>query len=590
MTGGPAPNSAPAVPIRTCSPSAARPPVSKTLLTLLGSSVLAGLVGLAEPAAAATRAVVVGIDGYTNIRRLNGAENDAKDIAAVLRKHGVSDLRVILSNEATRDQVLGALDAMVDRAQKDDLVIFSIAGHGNSEVWGTERPKDAKQGDKYEVFLLRDFFQPDFEGRIPANKRKEAGERILGREFQARLLKLEQKGARAVFVADTCHGGGLTRQVVAGAPEPTYRASPPYPSHAAGEDPLSFLYPGLPPEFDHLKMLPSLTFLAAVDRNTKAPEVRLPAGASTYRGALSFAFARILEGAADTNRDGDVTREEIFQYIKPFVRQATESKQTPELQPSDQAPEVRGKTVIRLAADLGGAEATRPQTANRVVRIFVDGGAPIAPSRGRTGDLDITPARDKSDSDLVFVPGPGGRNGRVVTSTGDALSYDAPATDLPAIAEREIARRELLEIGRGRSIEMRLLDKKAGAAGAASDRTYKSGETVEVEATLPPGGSKHYLLFNIGFDGTVQFLYPIVGKDRIQLPPGPNTLANMDVQRPYGADMMVLITSDKPLTGLIGTIKALDGERLALDAVSAIRKSLTEDMTISTQSLFTVQQ
>ena len=97
MTGGPAPNSAPAVPIRSHSPSAARPPVSKTLLTLLGSSVLAGLVGLAEPAAAATRAVVVGIDGYTNIRRLNGAENDAKDIAAVLRKHGIalSDRRAV---------------------------------------------------------------------------------------------------------------------------------------------------------------------------------------------------------------------------------------------------------------------------------------------------------------------------------------------------------------------------------------------------------------------------------------------------------------------------------------------------------------
>ena len=47
--------------------------------------VLAGLAHISTPADAARRAIVIGIDGYEHIPRLNKARNDAKAMAQRLR-------------------------------------------------------------------------------------------------------------------------------------------------------------------------------------------------------------------------------------------------------------------------------------------------------------------------------------------------------------------------------------------------------------------------------------------------------------------------------------------------------------------------
>ena len=38
-------------------------------------------------------------------------------------------------------------------------------------------------------------------------------QRIIGTEFNHFIKQFEERGARVLFVADTCHGGGLTRDV-----------------------------------------------------------------------------------------------------------------------------------------------------------------------------------------------------------------------------------------------------------------------------------------------------------------------------------------------------------------------------------------
>ncbi len=67
-------------------------------------------------------------------------------------------------------------------------------------------------------------------------------------------------------------------------------------------------------------------FLAAVDRNSKAPEVRVP-GVEGYRGALSYAVARALDGAADQNNDGQVTQAELFAYVQQIAYQLSDQRQ-----------------------------------------------------------------------------------------------------------------------------------------------------------------------------------------------------------------------------------------------------------------------
>src|SRR5262249_27980764 len=67
-------------------------------------------------------------------------------------------------------------------------------------------------------------------------------------------------------------------------------------------------------------------FLAAVDRNTKAPEVRIP-GVPGFRGALSYAVARAFEGAADENRKGRILQTELFTYVRQVAYQLSDQRQ-----------------------------------------------------------------------------------------------------------------------------------------------------------------------------------------------------------------------------------------------------------------------
>ena len=56
--------------------------------------------------------------------------------------------------------------------------------------------------------------------------------------------------------------------------------------------------------------------------------MRIP-GVPSYRGALSYAVARALEGAADENHDGKVTLKELFGYVRQVVYQLSDQRQNP---------------------------------------------------------------------------------------------------------------------------------------------------------------------------------------------------------------------------------------------------------------------
>jgi hypothetical protein len=51
------------------------------------------------------------------------------------------------------------------------------------------------------------------------------------------------------------------------------------------------------------------------------------------RGALSWAFARALEGRADKDGDGQVSELELLGYVVPAVHAQVESQQTPQVLP-----------------------------------------------------------------------------------------------------------------------------------------------------------------------------------------------------------------------------------------------------------------
>lgn len=557
----------------------------------LGAMALAMLAPFALPAAAParaeTRALVVGIDNYKYVNRLKGAENDARDIAATLARGGVKDIVPLTSNAASRASVLKALDDMVARTQSGDLVIIAFAGHGASERWGAVHPPDVRPGDEYTVFLLPDFEPPGLNGRPP--QRGSFSERILGREMNARLTQLEHKGARTLFVADTCHGGGLTRAIPAEAETAlSFRFQEAYPPPDGFEDRAAREASGIAAaDFDHLRHLPGLTFLAAVDRTKKAPELPIPAASGIMRGALSFAFARALEGEADVNHDGRLTRAELFYYLRSNVRQISSHVQEPELQPVGTAEDL---TVVDLSRDMPVLPAPRPDPApSQQVRIFVEGAAGALPARGRSRDLTIVPAATRAEADLVWNP----TTQRMLTRAGDLVAERVGPAMIDALAEREVARRQLVALARARPLEITL---------DGGDGLRRAGDMVDVRTPTDacrrgnaPCLGPNLIAFNLSGDGTLQYLFPrnaqihpkfAGSSDAMSLDPGSPVL-RMKVMPPFGTDMLVVVTSPKPIPGLAVALAAMDQQIAPLDALTALQRLLPADAQLGTQPIFT---
>ena len=70
----------------------------------------------------------------------------------------------------------------------------------------------------------------------------------------------------------------------------------------------------------------------------------------------------------------------------------------------------------------------------------------------------------------------------------------------------------------------------------------------------------YFILFNIAFDGTVQFQFPLKG-DTVPLT-GANFNLPLKVQKPFGADHVVAIVSDERLTR-----RAVGGDERAFAAI-----------------------
>ena len=155
-------------------------------------------------------ALVIGVDRYPAFpsRQLSGCVNDADAMGRFLaEKVQVPDanLRRLLSprqesdaaTRATASNIRQAFsDATAGVASGDHLVLY-FAGHGIR----IEREASAGAKDRHYGFVPEDV----------AKAAKGFANLILGREIYDFLRAIEQKGATATVIADTCHSGGATR-------------------------------------------------------------------------------------------------------------------------------------------------------------------------------------------------------------------------------------------------------------------------------------------------------------------------------------------------------------------------------------------
>src|SRR3954447_22385830 len=547
----------------------------------LDSARAATTLQLSNPDGGEVRALVIGIDDYQRVRKLKGATADARDIDSSLRTMGVRDVTALINAQADRPGVLREISALVARTKANDLVFLSIAGHGTQEP---ERIRGSQPDGMEDVFLL-----PGFEATPTGSQ-----QRVLGSEFNHFIRQFELRGAKVIFVADTCHGGGMVRDIDPRAEEMSFRQIPTYtllvddlkPVSAEG-DPRS--------ELD----LDRTAFLAAVDRSTKAPEVRVP-GIDGLRGALSYAVARAVEGNADADHDGKVTLKELFANIRQVVYQLSDQRQNVVTMTSpNRSPEIdvafgltRGVSLIQgpIEANLSpapGPSAPTPATATAPISsppisapntTRTDAPIRLAALDGKMSYFAMLTSRDggvqsvqpTDNPDLIWDP-----VSHDVISWGDVVAYGVDIADLATVIDRTAAVRGLKRMATQSPQVMRV---------SPDDRRYHNDQTVEID--LSDAAGRALVVFDISGNGTIQMLYPI-GSDASPVQSASLRLP-LRVREPFGADQIVAITSRQRMVELEKVLLQVDRRPASGQVIKSLQKYMPSDARIGSIGFFTV--
>jgi len=125
--------------------------------------------------------------------------NDAQLMRTVLEEQfgfPAETLTMLTNEQATREAMLTALDALVAATQPDDIVVFYYAGHGSQM---TDREGDEASG------LDNTLMPVDSEGWSGMNRD------ITDDELHLRLLALGAKTAFTTLIVDACHSATISR-------------------------------------------------------------------------------------------------------------------------------------------------------------------------------------------------------------------------------------------------------------------------------------------------------------------------------------------------------------------------------------------
>lgn len=505
------------------------------------------LAAAAPVSAAELYALVVGIDDYVGEGNdLDGAANDAEDVAEALTGAGAKEVVRLINADASKERISAAWQDLVTKAQVGDTIVFTYAGHGSQEPEPEGRHDEADGLN--ENFLLGKFLPFG-----PGTK-----ERILDDEVFEWMQEADKKGVKVVFVADACHSGGMERS--ASAPGVRFRKME-TPTIAADQLPLP------PPEAAKLTEddFDNVTFVGAVPEDKLTPEVTID---GKKRGALSWAFARALEGRADKNGDGEVSELELLGYVVPAVHAQVESQQTPQVLP------LRARSVALLTLREAKSPGVEPSASSDdlKLKVAVEGGDGAA-----FGDLPYAVlVADKTQADLLWsVP-----EGKVEHVIGGVVAEKVDAGSIKGVVSKWAALKWLKH--------QAALD-PAEAALTTGNQRYAIGERVKIEMK----GAKypHLTMFNLPPDGHVEFFIPDPRKPLEATKDWSRETIREEfkVDRPpYGAEHMVAIFSKDALPELHAALQSMTTPERSEALLPALEQALSgKDAQIGVIDIYT---
>ena len=462
---------------------------------------------LPQPALAAqTYALVVGVDHYPHDVSLDGAVRDAEDVYRAMSAAGFKVTK-FTNAEARKDDIRKTWTDMVAAAAPGDTIIFTYAGHG------AQMP-ELIPGD--EADGLDEFLQ------LPGFDRSRYGETsreiIVDNEMNAWFAEAEARGVHVLFVSDSCFSGGMSRSIAGKtrlAPAVTVKLAPPSEEAVAGA--------GLK-EIDFKQV----TVLAASLESQPTPEVIID---GEPRGALSWSFARAVEGLADRDGDGLITRIELEDYIFSNVKNRSEALQVPNFMP--QVARSESEVVVTLSRGLAAARPPRGGPPPRGAERGGGGGARAVDIEGdaerpQRADGTGTPYRWDVATGVFYTP------------NGDVAAENVGPDDIKAVVDKYV----LLDFLKA------LASQNPGAVSLSPVRDiYAAGTRLRFDAA--PGRYPNMLVFNLANTGEVQFLdMQIAGSESAQF-----RLTDVEVVKPFGADHLVVIRTAEPVDA-IGAVLA----------------------------------
>jgi hypothetical protein len=520
-------------------------------------------------------AMIVGINAYTGrvgsgnrgsanpvfraIKPLRGCLNDARAIEQAIKPLARST-RILLDREVTRAAFLNAWNAMVQQSEKGDTLLLTYSGHGGRE----SGPIASHAPDG----MRSSFIFSSFDVGIPGLN----AERLLDDEAQTLWRDVAERNT-VIFLADSCHSGGMTRSIDPRAEDQvTFRTVSTY--DIMGEIPKGDAIAPTPTNLE----VPHVVFLSGAEQHELVPEVAI---GGRFFGALSYAFARALSGEADENKDGIITGSELSKHVLRTVRTYSDSSQHPNVRwpHADVRFGMRPESPLLY---LGSHPRPAPDLPTNQVR-FIIRGMPRDRAEQVGGTLkQAIVVQPPQSADFIWDAA----TGDVIDQHGSQTTKGVQVADLQSIVDRTQTLTVLRKLVANSGLDMRLLQRGESADApptAASDRRYREGE--EVTTVVRGLKHKHYVLFNIAGDGTVQFL-----DDRSDLRPGADVSVRVRVSPPFGADHAIIINAVRPLTDWVNLLRRIDKRRASRAVSDALeRETPGPDILFGMQGIFTTE-
>jgi hypothetical protein len=235
-------------------------------------------------------AVVVGINDYPRARQLRWAVNDAK----AFYRHLVDVIQIpeenvtlLLNQDAGLSRLRSTLGTHLKRmAGKQDMVIIYFAGHG-----ATEKDVLSPDGDGLEKYILPYDADPEdlYASALPMREISHIFHRI--------------QSQRIIFIADACYSGASGGRTIS----------------------LSGIRASISDAFlDRIAGGKGTVIMTASGANEVSAEDE-----KLQHGVFTFYLLQGLAGAADADKDGLISVDEIYQYVSVQVPRATGQEQHP---------------------------------------------------------------------------------------------------------------------------------------------------------------------------------------------------------------------------------------------------------------------